>query len=80
MKTIIILLICACISSCTVFKDKSAPENETDLVCGMKIIKSDAYTYKYEGKKYFFDSYNCKQAFIMNPKKFIENTSMDKKQ
>lgn len=48
-------------------------ESFTDLVCGMKVNSSDAFIYKYKGKKYYFDSYNCKQAFEMNPEKFINN-------
>ena len=62
------------LSSCKSLKGTSlVPQYETDLVCGMKVGKSEAYTYKYENKKYFFDSYNCKQTFKMNPKKYLEN-------
>lgn len=69
-----LLAIIVAFSSCTTFKsNSSAPEYEIDLVCGMKVNKADAYTYKYEGRKYYFDNYNCKEAFKMNPKKFIEN-------
>jgi len=58
-------------ASCSVFKDTSAPVMKTDPVCGMQIAKSEAYHYKFEGKKYYFDKYNCKETFKMNPKKFI---------
>ena len=59
---------------CTLSKGSiKNPEYVIDLVCGMKVDKSEAYTYKYENKKYFFDSYNCKQTFKMNPKKYLEN-------
>ena len=51
----------------------SPPEYAVDLVCNMKVQISEAYKYKYEGKKYYFDSYTCKQSFKMNPKKFINN-------
>ena len=56
----------------TILKN-SPPEYVVDLVCNMKVQKSEAYKYKYDGKKYYFDSYTCKQSFKMNPKKFINN-------
>ena len=68
------------LSSCTTLKgDSSTPKYEIDLVCGMKVNKSDAYTYKLDDKKYYFDSYNCKESFKMNPKKFLEKKPDDKK-
>ena len=51
----------------------STTENSTDFVCGMKVNKSEAYTYEYKGVEYFFDSKDCKEAFKMNPEKFIKN-------
>jgi YHS domain-containing protein len=42
-----------------------------DPVCGMKVEKSKALSYEYEGTKVYFDKDECKQAFIMNPKKFF---------
>jgi YHS domain-containing protein len=51
----------------------NTPEYSTDLVCGMKALTSEAYTYKYKGVAYFFDSKDCKTAFKMNPEKFIKN-------
>ena len=50
-----------------------APEDNNDLVCGMKVNQSEAYTYKYKDVEYFFDSKDCKTAFKMNPEKFIKN-------
>ena len=52
----------------------ATPEYSTDLVCDMKVDKLHAYTYKYQGVEYFFDNKNCKEAFKMNPEKFIKNT------
>ena len=46
---------------------------ESDLVCGMKVEVSEAYTLNYKGNKYYFDNYDCKQIFKMNPEKFINN-------
>ena len=44
-----------------------------DFVCGMKVNKSESYDLKYKGQNYYFDSYECKETFKMNPKKFISN-------
>jgi len=44
------------------------------IVCGMKINMDEAYTWKYKDKKYYFNSYNCKTSFKINPEKFINNT------
>jgi YHS domain-containing protein len=44
-----------------------------DPVCAMKVNLSESYDYIHEGKKYSFDSYDCKEAFKMNPKKYLEN-------
>ena len=58
---------------CAASKNQTADStSDTDLVCGMKVVKADAYKYKYDGKKYYFDSYNCKESFKMNPRKFID--------
>jgi YHS domain-containing protein len=51
----------------------STSENNTDPVCGMQVTKSEAYSYKYKGVEYFFDSKDCKTSFKMNPEKFIKN-------
>ena len=45
----------------------------------MKVNKSEAYTYKYKDKKYYFDNYSCKEAFKMNPGKFINSKCADTK-
>ena len=50
-----------------------------DSVCGMKVDKSEAYEWKYNGVKYYFDTYNCKEAFKMNPEKVIENKCVETK-
>lgn len=60
------------LSSCSTFKSSPTPEYVIDPVCDMKIDKSVAYTYKYKGVSYFFDSKNCKEAFKMNPEKFLK--------
>ena len=59
-------------SGCTVLKTEQ-PTVINCLVCGMKVDKAEAYTYKYKDTKYYFDNYNCKQTFKMNPEKFINN-------
>lgn len=57
------------LSSCGVYLNSS--KYAKDPVCGMKVLKSNALTYKYEDKTMYFDKEECKQAFIMNPKKFF---------
>jgi YHS domain-containing protein len=53
---------------------KSATAQVTiDPVCSMKVDLSESYDFEYEGKKYFFDTYDCREAFKMNPKKYLEN-------
>ena len=60
------------LSSCMMFKN-SPKIYVIDLVCGMKVDKAEAYTWKYDSVTYYFDTYNCKESFKMNPKKYIEN-------
>ena len=68
------------LSSCKSLKRTSlVPQYEIDIVCGMKVDKSEAYTYKYKEKKYYFDNYNCKETFKMNPEKFLKNKCTDVK-
>ncbi len=62
--------------SCSIFDHENTPQYAVDLVCGMKVDKREAFDGRYEGKKYYFDSYNCKQSFQMNPEKFINNKSV----
>ncbi len=45
----------------------------TDPVCGMKVNKAESYNLKYKEQNYYFDSYECKETFKMNPEKFIKN-------
>jgi YHS domain-containing protein len=72
IKPALVALVIMVLGSCAMLKN-SPPQYAVDLVCNMKVQESEAYTYKYEGKKYFFDSNTCKESFKMNPKKFIEN-------
>lgn len=61
------------LQSCAVLKGQgNIIGYEVDPVCGMKVAKSEAFTWKYKGTEYYFDSYNCKVAFKMNPEKFLE--------
>lgn len=68
-----LLLIASILSSCVTSKTTMDSAIVVDLVCSMKINRSDAFTYKYKDKKYYFDTYNCKESFKMNPEKFITN-------
>ena len=63
------------LSSCSLFKyNDKGDEKELDIVCSMKVNKSEAYISEYKGKKYYFDTSNCKKTFDMNPEKYINNT------
>ena len=62
------------LQSCSfLFYPEKSPVYATDLVCGMKVNKTDAYVWRYKGSKYYFDNYNCKAIFKMNPEKFLNN-------
>ena len=72
IQLLLILGVIIALQSCTMlaYHEKS-PEYVTDLVCGLKVDKTDAYTWKYKGEKYYFDNYNCKESFKTNPENFI---------
>lgn len=72
------LLIIVALSSFSLF-DTHQTEKEVDLVCGMKVDKSEGYISKYKGKKYYFDKVECKKTFDMNPQKFIDNKCVNVK-
>lgn len=57
------------------FLEKKCTSNPDiiDMVCGVKVDLSESYDLKFEGKVYHFHSYECKEAFKMNPKKFLDN-------
>lgn len=61
------------VGGCVVLQYKP-PTYEFDPVCRMKVAESDAYTFKYQGKEYYFDKINCKEAFKMNPEKFLHSS------
>lgn len=44
-----------------------------DPVCGMKVNKSECYDTKYNKVKYHFCSFECRETFKTNPKKFTDN-------
>jgi YHS domain-containing protein len=49
-------------------------------VCGMKINMNTSFDWKYKDTKYYFDTYNCKTTFKMDPQKFINNVCTPPKQ
>ena len=74
MQGINVLIAAIILQSCSIFSySEKTPKYSVDLVCGMKVNRSDAYTWQYKGSKYYFDNYNCKQSFKMNPEKFLSN-------
>lgn len=72
LKYLAVAVMLVTLEACAIFKTKPI-EYAVDPVCNMKVQKSDAYKWKYEDKRYYFDSYECKESFIMNPKTFLEN-------
>lgn len=66
------MLVLFFLSSCALFKN-SPVEYAIDPVCGMKVSKSEAFNSKYNGNEYYFDSYNCKESFKMNPENYVKN-------
>lgn len=80
VKTVQLVLLGSLMQACAIpLYHTQAPEYATDPVCGMKVDKSEAYVYKYEGVKYYFDSYNCKSVFKMSPKSYTTNKCADSK-
>jgi YHS domain-containing protein len=71
LKITLFIALTAVIASCAMLKGNSSSNLVSDPVCGMKVEKSEAFTYKYEGTTYYFDKYQCKETFKMNPKNFI---------
>lgn len=65
-------------SGCSFFK-LSPPVYVICPVCNMSVDKSDAFIYKYNGTKYLFDKYECKEVFKMNPEKIIKKNSSEAK-
>lgn len=74
----IILLSFLFMTGCAIFKPHEQKFSNCP-VCGMRVDLSEAYCWKYKRSKYYFDSYNCKEAFKMNPEKFISKNTADKK-
>jgi Cu+-exporting ATPase len=77
------ILIIIALSSFSIF-DNHQKQSEKSIdticvVCGMKVDKSEAFTSKYKGKIYYFDSVDCKKTFEMNPQKFVDNKCVEKK-
>lgn len=73
MKSLILLIVILFAVAGSSIMHKPVPKYAVCKVCGMKTETSEAYTFKYKGTKYYFDTYNCKETFRMNPDKFIYN-------
>jgi YHS domain-containing protein len=70
LKFLVFAISLVVLGGCAVFKNKPI-EYAIDPVCNMKIQKSESYKWKYENERYYFDSYTCKQSFMMNPNNFL---------
>ena len=66
-------------AKCTKMEADEKGEKPIDLVCGMKVDKSEGYISKFNGKEYYFDKVECKKTFEMNPQKYIDNKCGPKK-
>jgi YHS domain-containing protein len=82
LKSVSIVAICFIFSG-RVMAQVNVQDVAIDPVCGKKFDKADSYDWKYAGKKYYFDSYDCRASFKMNPQKFLlksctpDRTSID---
>jgi YHS domain-containing protein len=74
----LVIIITLMTSSCAFFR-LSAPVYVVCPVCNMSVDRSDAFIYKYNGTKYLFDKYECKEVFKMDPEKIIKNHKSDVK-
>ena len=72
-------LIIIALSSWSIIDSQQKAETVIDIVCGMKVDKSEGFISKYKGTKYYFESYNCQKTFEMNPQKFIDNKCSEPK-
>jgi len=72
------IFILVSLSSCMMFRN-SPKVYVIDPVCGMKVDKNEAFIWKHDSVTYYFDTYNCKETFKMNPKKYIGNNLVVKK-
>jgi YHS domain-containing protein len=65
----LLTLLTGCISS-----EKAEREESIDLVCHVPVNKATSFKFRHAGTDYFFDSYDCREAFKRNPKNFLDKT------
>ncbi|MGZ4116059.1 MAG: YHS domain-containing protein [Bacteroidia bacterium] len=72
------LIVFTTIVACSVFK---TPEQKfaVDPVCNIKVDERDAYSYEYNKQQYYFDTYNCKETFKMNPDTYLKRKDCNTK-
>ena len=73
------ILVLILLAGCTILHTQQL-EMVTCPVCNERISTESAFEYKYQGKKYYFHSYNCKEVFKMNPEKFAKKETIENKQ
>ena len=66
-----LILLTILLQSCTVFKGATTPLYAVDPVCGRQVNVAESYTWKYQGTEYYFDTYNCRETFKINPERFL---------
>ncbi len=62
------------LGACSASKSTTA-QNTIGPVCGMKVEISEAFSRRYDGKKYYFDKYACAETFKMTPEKYVNKNS-----
>jgi YHS domain-containing protein len=65
-------------NGCSIFKARP-PKYAIDPVCKMKVDEREAYSEKYNGQEYYFDTYTCKESFKMNPEVYLVKKNCDTK-
>ena len=49
-------------------------EKVKDLICGMEFDKNSASTsFEYKGQTYYFCSLGCRDKFVKDPDRYIDN-------
>jgi YHS domain-containing protein len=64
------------LDACSIFKS-TPTKYAIDPVCNMKVDTKEAFSEKYKGQEYYFDSYNCKESFKMNPESYLAKKNCD---
>ena len=73
----VIILMVFNLVSCTALKD-SPTKMVTDPVCNMQVSTSEGFKWKYKDQTCYFDSYNCRESFKMDPEGILKKNNCQK--